>query len=357
MTTEVIPLYKPYMPELPQLHNILYSGQLAYGLYTKEFEEKLKKYFGTPYLVVTNSFNTAISVAITTLGLSFGDEIIASPMACLASTQPYLSSGLQIRWADVDNKLGTLDPESVRERITSKTKAIIHNHFCGYPGYIDDINQIAAEHGIPVIDDCIEGFGSEYNGKKIGCLGTEITVFSLTAVRVPNTIDGGIIIFKNSDLYQKSLLVRDCGIDRSIFRDSIGEINPECDISLMGYSATMSNVNGYIGSCQMDQVGCIIEKQRVQARWWETVLSPFTNIESMQQDFHNPNFWVYGIRATDKRETILNFREKGYYASGVHINNNIYSVFGDYVDLPGTDDFYSHFVALPCGWWMCEDNI
>lgn len=350
-----VPLYKPFMPNLPKLNDILQSGQLAYGAYTKEFEEKLKKYFGTPYLIVTNSFNTAISVAVTTLGLSFGDEVLVSPMACLASTQPYLSSGLKIRWADVDNKLGTLDPESVRKRITSKTKVIIHNHYCGYPGYIDEINEVAQEHGIPVIDDCIEAFGSEYKGKKLGSLGTDVTVFSLTAVRIPNVIDGGIVIFKDERLYKKSLLVRDCGIDRSIFRDSIGEISPQCDIDLIGYSATMSNVNGYIGSCQMDNVEDILEKQRSQARRWDRCLSRSCNIEPLHQGFHNPNYWVYGILADDKRETIMSFREKGFYASGVHINNNIYSIFDDDTYLPGTNDFYSHFVALPCGWWMCEE--
>lgn len=350
-----IPLYKPYMPELPKMDEILHSGQLAYGVYTKEFEEKLKKFFDTEHLIVTNSFNTAISVAITTLGLTFGDEVLASPMACLASTQPYLSSGLRIRWADVDNKLGTLDPESVRQRITPKTKAIIHNHFCGYPGYIDEINQIAQEYGIPVIDDCIEAFGSEYKGKKIGSLGTDVAVFSLTAVRIPNAIDGGVVIFKDEALYKKSLLIRDCGIDRSIFRDSIGEISPQCDISMIGYSATMSNVNGYIGSCQMDCVEDILCKQRQQAKKWDSDLLQFAKAEPIRQDFHNPNYWVYGIRANDKRETILDFRNKGYHASGVHINNNIYSIFGDYVDLPGTNDFYSHFVALPCGWWMHEE--
>ena len=352
-----IPLYKPYMPALPKLNDILNSGQLAYGSYTREFEEKLKKFFGTENLIVTNSFNTAISVAVTALGLSFNDEVLASPMACLASTQPYLSSGLQIRWADVDSRTGTLDPESVRKRITPNTKAIIHNHYCGYPGYVDEINQIGKEYGIPVIDDCIEAFGSEYKGKKLGAVGTDVTVFSLTAVRIPNCIDGGVVIFKDKELYEKSLLIRDCGIDRSRFRDSIGEISPECDINLIGYSATMSNVNGYIGSCQMDKAAEVIERQRVLAKKWDERLLQFPDICPLHQDFHNPNYWVYGILSSDKKQTILNFRERGYHASGVHINNNIYSIFGDCVELPGTNEFYSHFVALPCGWWMENEDI
>ena len=127
----MISLFKPYMPELPDINKILHSGMLAYGNYTKEFEKILKKYFNTEYLIVTNSFNVAISIALATLGISYGDEVIASPMACLASTQPYLANGINIKWADVDPLRGTLLPESVKTQITAKTKAIIHNHYCG----------------------------------------------------------------------------------------------------------------------------------------------------------------------------------------------------------------------------------
>ena len=349
----MIPLYKPYMPkELPELDNILHSGALAYGIHSKNFENLLKKYFGQENIIVTNSFNTAISVAISVLDIKHGDEVIASPMACLASTQPYASEGLKIVWADVDNKTGTLNPDSVKSKISSKTKCIIHNHFCGYPGYIDEINAIGREYGITVIDDGIECFGSEYKGKKIGSCETDITIFSFTAVRMPNTIDGGAVIFNNKDLYLKSMMVRDCGIDRTQFRDEIGEISPKCDISLIGYSATMSNINGYIGGLQMQEVDFLIDSQRNQAKKWNSILKDENDIKPIATTERLPNYWVYGILANDKRKTIQKFRNEGFYASGVHINNNIYSVFGDNTTLKGVEDFYNHFVALPCGWWM-----
>jgi dTDP-4-amino-4,6-dideoxygalactose transaminase len=349
----MIPLYKPYMPkELPELDNILHSGALAFGQYSRKFENMLVDYFNHDKIIVTNSFNTAISVVISVLDLKHGDEVIASPMACLASTQPYASSGLKIVWADVDNNLGTLDPESVRNKITSKTKCIIHNHFCGYPGHIDEINAIGREFGITVIDDGIEGFGSEYKGKKIGNCGTDITVFSFTAVRMPNTIDGGAVIFNNKELYLKSLLIRDCGIDRSIFRDDIGEISPNCDIQLIGYSATMSNVNGYIGCLQMENIDNLIFTQRKNATRWDDFFEYQKDINQIEIKKSKPNYWVYGLLANDKRKTILEFREKGFHASGVHINNNIYSVFGDKTILKGVKDFYSRFVAIPSGWWF-----
>ena len=351
---KMVPLFKPYMPELPDLNKILYSENLASGEYTKAFESALKDYFQTQYVLVVNSFNLAIFVTVTSLGLTFNDEILASPMSCLASSQPYLAAGMKIKWCDIDPSRGTLSPDAVRKTISSETKAIVHNHFCGYPGYIDDVNAIGKEFGIPVIDDGIECFGSEYKGKKVGCCGTDATVFSLTAVRLPHTIDGGVIIFKNKEHYKKALRIRDCGIDRSSFRDELGEICAKCDISEIGYSATMSNVNAYIGLQQMPQLAKLLLCQRENAQKWNIQLHTCRDIIPIRVNDAMPNYWIYGVRADNKRETIKKFREKGFYASGVHINNNIYSAFGEKTELAGVNEFYSHFVAIPCGWWMGE---
>lgn len=349
----MIPLFKPYMPPVPRMEEILHSGALAYGTYTKQFEEKLKEYFNVPYLFVTSSFHNAISVALTTMGIVPGDEVIASPMACLVSTQPYLSSGLKVCWADVDPKTGTLSPDSVKAQIKPTTKVIVHNHFCGYPGFVDEINAIGKEYGIPVIDDGIECFGSEYKGKKIGNCGTDVTVFSLSAVRFMNCIEGGVVIFKDKDLYEKGLLVRDSGIDRTKFRDELGEISPQCDISLVGYSAMMSNVNGYIGLEQMKQIDQLLARHREQAEKWYGYFEGKTNCVPIRRQDCMPNYWVFGLLSEDKVGTIKEFRAKGYYTSGVHIRNDLYSAFGkQQVALPGVEEFYKKFVALPCGWWM-----
>ena len=349
----MIPLFKPYMPNISGIEKVLESGQLAYGRYTIEFEEKLRDYFGTQYLIVTNSFNTAISVALTTLGIIPGNAILASPMSCLASTQSYLSSGLNIKWADVDPRTGTMSPDFVRKAITAEIKAIVHNHFCGYPGYIEEINQIGKEYGVPVIDDGIECFGSEYKGRKIGNCDTDVSVFSLSAVRFCNCIDGGVIIFKDKRLFEKSLLIRDCGIDRSRFRDALGEINPQYDISLIGYSATMSNINGYIGLKQMEEIEDLLKKHREQAKKWYDYLENQSGYHPIYRENCRANYWVFGMIVDNKIETIRRFRDIGYQASGVHMRNDYYSVFGKQeTPLPGVDEFYNSFVALPSGWWM-----
>jgi perosamine synthetase len=357
---EMNPLFKPYMPvELPELNAILHSGALAYGKWGKLFEYKLGEYVGDHRITIVNSYNSAILVVLLVIGVKPGDEIIASPMSCLASNQPFATQNLKIIWADIDPKTGTLDPESVKSKISPKTKAIFHNHFCGYLGHIDEINALGKEKGIIVVDDAIEAFGSEYKGKKIGNTGADITVFSFQTIRLPNTIDGGAIAFNNTDLYEKALLVRDFGIDRKKFRDSSNEISQNYDINISGYGATLSEVNSYIGCMQMNIVKELISLQRMNAIKWELhIQSKFNNCKILNLNLDkSPNFWVFGILSPDKNGLIKQFRKQGYYASGVHINNNKYSVFNDQRILLGVEEFYNKFLAIPCGWWLNANSI
>lgn len=345
----MISLFKPYMPkQLPEMENILQSGQLAFGKWGREFEQKLCDYIGVENLMTTCNFSTAIQIAVTAINLEPGDEVIASPMSCLNSTMPLRAFGLNVVWADVDPKTGTLSPKSVEEHITEKTKLIFHNHFCGYIGYVDEINAIGKKHGIFVLDDCVEAFGSKYKGNVAGNLGTDISIFSFQTVRLPNTIDGGAVIFKDRLLYDKALIIRDQGIRRNIFRDADGEISPDCDIYMRGFAGTMSDVNSYIGCLQIEALPELLIKQKASAvRWQDKGINC-----SLLRDEIEPNFWVYGMLVDNKREQLRQYKADGYGCSGIHLPNNYYSVFGDQGRFSGVVDFYSKYIALPCGWWM-----
>jgi perosamine synthetase len=351
----MIPIFKPYMPEnlSSGIEDILYSGKLSFGEKGKEFEEKLASYIGNDKVLTISSYNQALLIVLSTLGLKPGDEIIASPVSCLASNQPFVVKGLKVIWADVNPLSGTLSVDDVRSRITSKTKAIFHNHYCGYLGEIKAMNALGKEFGIPVIDDSIEAFGSELNGKKTGNLGTDITVFSFQTVRLPNTIEGGALVFNNQKLFKKAKMIRDYGIERANFRDNLNEINADCDIKLEGYGALMGELNSYIGIKQLENLDSLIKKQRANAIIWDQKMNKETNLKSLIPIKNSiPNRWVYGVLAKNKTETIKKIREKGFYATSVHINNNIYSIFDNKTNLSGVNEFINHFVALPCGWWF-----
>ena len=134
----MIPLYKPYMPkELPELESILQSGVLNYSRWGREFETQLRSFIGNENVLTTNTYSNAIWIALATLGLKPGDEVLASPMACLVSNQPLVTYGLKVKWVDIDPLVGTLSPDAVEKAITPNTKVIYHNHFCGYVGYVE----------------------------------------------------------------------------------------------------------------------------------------------------------------------------------------------------------------------------
>jgi perosamine synthetase len=350
----MIPIFKPFMPKAitAEIDKILYSGNLAYGKIGKLFEQSLTNYIGAKNILTVNSYNQALLIILSTLGLKPGDEIIASPVSCLASNQPFAIKGLRVIWADVDSSTGALSVDDVKNKISKNTKAIFHNHYCGFLGHINEINALGREYGIPIVDDCIEAFGSELENKKTGNLNTDITVFSFQTVRLPNTIDGGAIVFKDEALFQKAKMIRDYGIDRTIFRDCLNEINPKCDIKLEGYGALMSEINSLIGFRQMDDISTLIQKQRENALKWDTIIEEMKDVEKIRLTENTmPNYWLYGVMVKNKTETIKKFREQGFYATGVHINNNIYSVFNNTVELKGVNEFINHFVAIPCGWW------
>lgn len=356
----MIPIFKPYMPQdiLSEMENILYSGQLAYGKHGRNFESELAKFIGTRYVLTVSSYNQAMLMALTILDIKPGDEVIASPVSCLASNQPFIIKGVNIVWADINPLTSSLCVDDVKNKITSKTKAIFHNHFCGFLGNIKEINALAKEHGLWVVDDCIEAFGSQYYGQKAGNLGADLTVFSFQTVRLPNTIDGAAISFTSQKMYEKGVLVRDYGIDRKKFRTSVGEISPHCDITLEGYGATMSEINSYIGYKQMEHLPELLKKQKENSEWWDNEIKdnrknikPISLVENTQ-----PNYWVYGVLCEDKAKALQEFRNQNWYATSVHINNNIYSIFNNSINLKGVNEFMDKFLAIPCGWWINQSD-
>ena len=142
----MIPIFKTYMPQglTAELESVLYSGNLAYGKIGKQFEQSITNYIGSKNVLTVSTYNQALLIILSTLGLKPGDEVIASPVSCLASNQPFAIKGLKVVWADVEPNTGAIDVEDVKSKISNKTKAIFHNHYCGFLGNINEINECLA---------------------------------------------------------------------------------------------------------------------------------------------------------------------------------------------------------------------
>lgn len=355
-----IPLYKVFMPEGldEEIHNILYSGKLTFGNYGKLFEKAVQDFLANPRVLATNNNNVAIQTAFAVLGLSPGDEVIASPMSCLASNQPLLTSKLKVVWSDIDPSTGTLDPGDLAKRISKRTKAIMHYHWCGNPGYVDEINSIAREYGLYVVEDATESFGSEYRGKKIGATGTDIVCFSFQPVRLPTTIEGGALAFSSDELFRSAILMRDYGIDRSKFRDEFGEISSECDIRLPGFHAMMPEINAYVGFGAMTSVPQLLEKQSNNMSFYSHTIKNERPFAVVRRNEAKGSGWVFTILSDRSSELLKLLRASGVYASRVHLRNDHYSCFGPNLrtDLKGVNEFSAREICVPSGWWLTEND-
>ncbi|AWG85236.1 aminotransferase class V-fold PLP-dependent enzyme [Vibrio parahaemolyticus] len=354
----MVPLFKVFMPDNVSdgLNKILHSGQLSYGEHTKDFERKLRKYVGNENILTLSG--NSIFFALKLINIQDGDEVIVSPMSCLMTTQPIKYAGAKVVWADIDPLTGSLDPLDVTKKITNRTKAIIHYHWAGNPGHIDEINEIANKNNIIVIEDATESFGAEYKGRKLGNNNSDIVCFSFTPVRLPNAIDGGGIALSSRDLYQKAVLMRDLGINRANFRDALGEISESCDIDNVGDSTAMNNISGYVGASQMPFIEELLTKQRENALRWEQYFKSYPGVRLMtKREYVRSSYWTFTILCENRDELLIKLRKKGIYASKVHLRNDLYSVFGNKtLGLEGVNEFSKKQLNLPCGWWITEED-
>src|SRR3989338_2433791 len=222
MKKRSIPLFKVHMPKtvLKPLGKVLMSVYIGEGEKAHEFEKKFQEYIGNPYIAMVNSGTSALALAYRMAGIGPGDEVISTPMTCLATNEPIMLLGAKIVWADIDASTGNIYPASIEKRITPKTKAIVVVHWAGNPVDIAAVSKIAKKHNLKVIEDAAHAFSAKYNGKYIGNH-SDYVCFSFQAIKHLTTVDGGAIAVKTPEDYKRAVLLRWYGNSRSNTSDPI----------------------------------------------------------------------------------------------------------------------------------------
>jgi dTDP-4-amino-4,6-dideoxygalactose transaminase len=198
--------------ETDEVLDVLKSKRLTLisGDRVREFEKKFADYIGTKYAIAVNSGTAALHVSLASLELGPGDEVIVPPFTFVATATSVLHQNSIPIFADIDSKTYCIDPKSIQDSITPKTKAIIPVHLFGHPAAMDEIQEIGEENDISVIEDACQAHGAEYKGKKIGSMG-ELACFSFFESKNMMTGEGGIICTNNGELAEKCRLIRHHG--------------------------------------------------------------------------------------------------------------------------------------------------
>ena len=178
------------------------------GPKVKKFEESFAAYCGAQYGLAVTSATAGLQLAVIAARVGPGDEVITTPISWISTANAVAAAGARVVFADVNPRTLNLDPASVAEKITDRTKAIVVVHLYGQCCEMDPIMNLARDRGILVIEDCAHAAGAEYKGRRAGTLG-DIGVFSFHQQKNMVTLgEGGMITTGRKDLYERMLSFR-----------------------------------------------------------------------------------------------------------------------------------------------------
>ena len=213
---------------------------------SKELEEAICKRFGCHYAQLTSSGTAALTTAMSALGIGYGDEVITPSFTFVASFEAILSVGAVPVLVDIDETL-TLAPDAVRKAITPKTKAIMPVHMCGSMADMDALLAICKEHNLILLEDACQSIGGTYKGKSLGTIGDAGT-FSFDFVKTMTCAEGGVVMMKNKELYEKCDGYTDHGHDHK-GADRGADLHP-----FIGYNYRISELHSAVGLAQIQRV-------------------------------------------------------------------------------------------------------
>ena len=189
----------------------LRSDFITCGPKVDEMERELEAYTGAEYAVAVSNGTAALHCACIAAGIGPGDEVITTPITFAASANCALYCGARPVFADINPDTYNIDPKSIREKITDKTKAIVAVDFTGQAVECDEIRKICDEYNLVFIEDAAHSLATTYNGKKVGCL-ADMTTFSFHPVKTITGGEGGAITTDNEEYYKRLALARIHGI-------------------------------------------------------------------------------------------------------------------------------------------------
>lgn len=194
--------------------DVLKSDYLTCGPKIEELERKLCEITGARYAVAVSNGTAALHIACLAAGIGEGDEVITTPITFAASANCALYCGAKPVFADINDKTYNIDPESVRQHVTERTKAVVAVDYTGQSAQLDELLEICREHGLLLITDGAHSIGTKYKGQPTGSI-ADMTTFSFHPVKTVTAGEGGAVMTNDEALYQKLSLFRTHGITRN----------------------------------------------------------------------------------------------------------------------------------------------
>ena len=261
------------------------------GKYVKEFENNFAKYCDFKYGIATINGTTALHLALASLGISKGDEVIIPSFTMIATAFAVVYCGAKPILVDAKPDTWNIDTNKIEEKITDKTKAIMPVHIYGHPCDMDPIMELAKKYNLYVVEDAAEVHGAEYKGKKAGGIG-DIGCFSFYANKIITCGEGGMIITNDDKIAEKARSLKNLSFPKG------KRIYKHQDV---GYNYRMTNIQAAIGLAQLEKIDGLIERRRKNAHLYNELLKGVEGITlPVEKQWAKNVYWMYSILIEDE---------------------------------------------------------
>lgn len=258
--------------ELAYVADAVTTGwNLNHSKYIKLFEEKFAETVGSRYAMATSSCTGALHLALLSLGIGPGDEVIVPDITWVATASAVAYVGATPVFADVDPKTWTITVESIEKVLTHKTKALIPVHLYGFGAQMDAVMSFANSKNLYVVEDAAPAIGTLINGKSAGTFG-QIGCYSFQGAKLLVTGEGGMLVSDDEDLIKKAWKIQDHGRKPGTFW-----------IEELGYKYKMNNITAALGLAQLERVTVQIEKKRNINELYRSLLGENHNLQFQEE--------------------------------------------------------------------------
>lgn len=345
-----IPVFKPALgeEEWQAVKTCFDTGWIGLGPKTTEFEQAFAEFIGTKYVIGLNSCTSALDLAFKILGLD-GGEVITTSLTFVSTNHAILYNGCTPVFADILPDTLTLDPEDVRRKITPDTRAIMLVHYAGHPCDMAAFTAIAQEHNLLLIEDCAHAAGSTYNGQPVGTFG-DAGCFSFHAVKNIAMGEGGALVVRNQEQFERAMRLRWCGISRSTWERASGKsYSWQYDVNELGYKYHLSDIAAAIGLVQLRKAE---QHRQRREEIWAAYNQAFSDlpVESLAVRPEAQTTYLFYVLKTDRRDPLIDFLAERKVGTSVHYYpNHLFDLYrGFRADIPVTEAVWQQIVTLPC---------
>jgi dTDP-4-amino-4,6-dideoxygalactose transaminase len=359
--------------EINEVVETLRSGWLTTGPRTKLFESEFAAYVRSSFALAVSSATSGLHLALKALGIGPGDEVITTPLTFCSTVTTILHTGATPVLADIGSD-GNIDPDSIEERLTERTRALIPVHLGGLPCDMNRIWSLASRRGIFVIEDAAHAVGSQYQGVQIGGAGQEkkrsdAVVFSFYATKNLTTGEGGMVTTHEGTLEEEMRLLCLHGISKDAWNRYTADGHWHYDVVRCGFKYNLSDIQSAIGIHQLRKQEGFLARRAKHANLYNKYFETMEEVEIPPESGSSRHSWhLYALRLNVERLTISRnqfieeLRRRNICASVHFIPIPQFSFFAPYANLdqnrcPNAETLYPRLVSLPLYPSMSEEQI